>query len=133
MMKDDTLSRTSPLFWLSLAVSLGVALIGAAFLVSPQTGVRAFGVSLNGGSSFVFVYATGIRDVFCGLIGLPFLLAGQRRAVAWVMLLTAIVPIADGIITIKFLGVQPALLAMHWSSALYVLILAFFLFRTQVA
>lgn len=133
MMKDETLSRTSPLFWLSLAVSLGVAFIGTTFLISPQTGARVFGVSLNDGPGFVFVYTTGIRDVFCGLVGLPFLFAGQRRAVAWVMLITAIIPIADGIITIKFLGVQPLLLAMHWSSVSYVLILACFPFKTQAA
>lgn len=42
---------------------------------------------------------------------------------------TAIIPIADVIITIKLLGVQHALLAMHWNSALYVVVLAFFLFR----
>ena len=30
-----------------------------------------------------------------------------------------------------FLGVRPAILAMHWGSAVYVMIVAFYLFRTR--
>jgi hypothetical protein len=52
----------------------------------------------------VMAYTKGVRDIFSGLVGLPFLFSGQRRSVAWVMLTATIIPIADGLIMMKPLG-----------------------------
>jgi len=127
---NEKLSRSSPLFWFSLIAILGIIFLGARFLVAPHTASAAFGVPLDDGNGVAFAYTKGIRDIFSGLVGLPFLLTGRRRAVAWILLIATIIPIADGLIVMKFSGPQPQFLAIHWGAALYMVVLAFFLLKT---
>jgi hypothetical protein len=47
-------------------------------------------------------YARGIRGIFSVLVRLSFLLGGQPRAVAWVLLIATTVPVMDGLIMMKF-------------------------------
>lgn len=132
MTPPDSLDRSSPLFWLTLAAILGIVFIGLRFLVAPLTAAAAFGVPLADGSDGIaFAYTKGIRDIFSGLVGLPFLLAGQRRPIAWVLLVATIVPLTDGLIMMMFSGVQRVFLAIHWGAAVYLIVVAFFLFRTS--
>jgi len=108
------LVRASPLFWLVLMAVLGIVFLGARFLLAPLTAAAAFGVPLENGHGLAFAYTKGIRDIFSGLVDLPFLLTGQRRAIAWVMLTATVIPIADGLIVMKFSGFQPLFLSIHW-------------------
>ena len=130
MPKQNELNKSSPLFWLSLIAALGIIFLGARFLIAPLKGAEAFGVPLENGHGVAFAYAKGIRDIFSGLVGLPFLLAGERRSVAWIILIATIIPIADGFIMMRFSGFEPMFLAIHWGAAVYMAILAVFLFRS---
>jgi Domain of unknown function (DUF4267) len=123
------LARSSPLFWITLLLAAGLAMVGAAFLIVPRYAARYFGVPPGGEASLAFASAAGARDIFTGLILLPFLVSGQRRAVAWIVLFAALIPICDGTIVLKFSGVKPLFLAMHWGSALFLILLAALLFR----
>ena len=130
-MAQGRLDRPSPLFWLTLTAALGIIGLGARFLVVPQVGAEGFGVPLQDGNGVAFACTKGIRDIFSGLVGLPFLFAGRRRAVAWILLTASIIPVTDGFIMMKFSGLRPAFLAIHWGTALYIIVLVTCLFRTS--
>ena len=108
---------------------LGIIFLGGRFLVAPHTASAAFGVPLDDGNGVAFA-TKGIRDIFSGLVGLPFLLTGRRRAVAWILLIATIIPIADGLIVMKFSGPRPQFLAIHWGTTLYMIVLALFILKT---
>jgi len=112
-----------------LAAIAGIIFIGVRFLVAPELASADFGVALNGGNGVAFAYTKGIRDIFSGLVALPFLLMGQRRAVAWIFLIATIVPVADGFITINSHGIEARDLAVQWGTALFLLVMSWLLFR----
>jgi len=126
----EPLTTSSPLFWLSLGAALGIIFLGSRFLLAPKVAAESFGVPLNDGTGFAFAYAKGIRDIFSGVVALPFLLRGHRRAVAWIILTATMIPVFDGFIIIHFSGARPMFLSIHWGAAVYMAILAVFLFRT---
>jgi ABC-type Na+ efflux pump permease subunit len=128
---EESFGRSSPLFWLSLMVAAGIIFIGVRFLLSPLVAAEAFGVPLVSGAGVAFSYAKGMRDIFAGLVIFPFLLMGQRRALAWIMLVATIIPVVDGLIVLRFSGFQPRFLSVHWGTALFLALLAFLLFRSR--
>ena len=100
---------SSPLltsFWLVLIVVVEIVFLGAGSFSLPDRVGRPR-LPLEYGHRLAFAYAKGIRDIFSGHVGLPFLLAGQRRAGAWIVLAATIVLIADGFIMMKFSRFQP--------------------------
>jgi hypothetical protein len=129
MEPDDDLRRWSALFCLPFIAALGIIFVGGRFLVAPRAAAAAFGIPLGDGNGVAFAYMKGIRDIFSGLVVFPFLFAGRRRPVAWIMLIATIIPITDGFILLKFSGLQPMFLAIHWGTALYMAVLALLLFR----
>lgn len=126
---EERLSRTSPLYWLVLATALGFMLIGIGFLVAPRIASEGFGIPLDGGPGLAFARVKGIRDIFAGLVVLPFLFRGERRAVAWVMLTATLIPIVDGFIVLNSLGAHPLFLSIHWGAAVYFIVVDLFLYR----
>ncbi|MGI4885444.1 MAG: DUF4267 domain-containing protein [Janthinobacterium lividum] len=86
-----TLSRS-----LSLLLGLGMLFIGLRFLLAPRAGAEGFGVFLPPADvNYAFHYAKGIRDVFSGLLLVAFAGLGYDRALAWVLLLGALIPGVD--------------------------------------
>ncbi|MGI4884164.1 MAG: DUF4267 domain-containing protein [Janthinobacterium lividum] len=86
-----TLSRS-----LSLLLGLGMLFIGLRFLLAPRAGAEGFGVFLPPADvNYAFHYAKGIRDVFSGLLLVVFAGLGYDRALAWVLLLGALIPGVD--------------------------------------
>jgi len=128
---NDKLSRSSPLFWLSLIAVVGIVFLGGRFLAAPRVAAAGFGVPLDDGNGVAFAYCKGIRDIFSGLVGLPFLIAGRRRAIASIIFIATIIPITDGFIMMRFSGPRLMFLSIHWGAALYMIVLASFLFRTS--
>ncbi|MGI4870218.1 MAG: DUF4267 domain-containing protein [Janthinobacterium lividum] len=86
-----TLSRS-----LSLLLGLGMLFIGLRFLLTPRAGGEGFGVFLPPADvNYAFHYAKGVRDVFSGLLLVAFAGLGYDRALAWVLLLGALIPGVD--------------------------------------
>src|SRR4029453_1677932 len=83
-MKLDTyeLRRTSALFWFTLVISIGIIGVGINFILNPVGASAAYGVAITDPGSFPFMWIKGIRDIFSGLVILPFLLNGNRRVTA---------------------------------------------------
>lgn len=81
---------------LSLLLGLGMLFIGLRFLLAPRAGAEGFGVFLPPADvNYAFHYAKGIRDVFSGLLLVAFAGLGYDRALAWVLLLGALIPSVD--------------------------------------
>jgi len=85
-------------------------------------------VAINDPNSFPFMWIKGIRDIFSGLVMLPFLLNGNRKVTAILFAIAIFVPFCDGLVIIAHSGFAAPLL-IHWGTALYMIIVAAFLLK----
>ena len=131
-MKMNTyeLRRTSALFWFTLVIPIGIIGVGINFILNPVGASAAYGVAINDPSSFPFMWIKGIRDIFSGLVILPFLLTGNRKVTAILFAISIFIPVSDGLVIIAHSGFAAPLL-IHWGTALYMIIVAAFLLRKK--
>ena len=76
------------------------------------------------------MWIKGIRDIFSGLVILPFLFTGNRKVTAILFAIAIFIPFCDGLVVISHLGFAPPLL-IHWGTALYMVVVAAFLLRQK--
>ena len=109
-MKLDTyeLKRTSALFWFTLVIPIGIIGVGINFILNPAGASAAYGVAINDPTSFPFMWIKGIRDIFSGLVILPFLLNGNRKVTAILFAISIFVPFCDGLVIIAHSGFAAA-------------------------
>lgn len=122
------LSYRSPLYWFTLAVAAGIIFIGVRFLFAPDTAARGFGIPLAANQDVAFLFVKGVRDIVSGLIFLALLWSGERRLIGALLLIAMLIPISDGAIVLSSIGWGPVL-AVHWGTALYMLLLSLALLR----
>ena len=125
---SSTLKRSSPLFWFTLVIPAAIISIGVNFLLNPIGASTAFGIPIHDPAAFPFMWTKGIRDIFSGLVMLPFLFRGDRRSVATIFSIATLIAFGDGLVILKHLGFAPPIY-MHWGTALYMAIVAAFLHR----
>ena len=125
---SSSLKRNSALFWFTIVIPVAIILLGINFLFNPVGASTGFGIPNHDPASFPYMWTKGIRDIFSGLAVLAFLLRGDRRSTAIVFAIAILIPIGDGLVIISHLGIAPPLL-IHWGTALYMAIVAVFLFR----
>jgi hypothetical protein len=127
-LNSSELKRGSLLFWLALLVPVAIIPLGINFFLNPVGATAAFGVPITDPSAFPFMHTKGIRDIFSGLVMLPFFMRGERRTVAIIFAIATLIPIGDGWIILNHLGfVAP--IFIHWGTALYMMIIAAFLLK----
>ena len=124
------LMKNSPLFWLTLVVPVAIIAIGINFILNPVGASAAYGIPIHDAAAFPYMWIKGIRDIFSGLVVLPFLWKGDRRTTATLLAIAIIVPLGDGLVILRCLGFAPPIY-MHWGAALYMMIVAAFLLRKQ--
>ncbi len=123
---NSELKRGSLLFWLAILVPVAIIPLGINFLLNPVGATAAFGIPITDPTAFPFMYTKGIRDIFSGLVMLPFFLRGDRRTVATIFAIATLIPIGDGLIILNRLGfVAP--IFIHWGTAFYMAIVSIFL------
>ena len=114
-------------------LSLGIAVVGARFLLDPATAAAGYGVPLRpdalGRTDLpAFLQIKGVRDIVSGLF-IPVLIGfGQPHALAVVMLTTAITPVSDTVIVLRHGGTKAVAFGIHFATAVVVLISAALLF-----
>ena len=118
------LSYRSLLYWLTLAVAVGIILIGVRFFFAPENAARAFGIPLANPQDVAFLFVKGVRDIVSGLLFLALLWSGERRLTGALLFIATLIPISDGVIVLSSVGWRPVL-AIHWGTALYMLLLSF--------
>ena len=128
----STLKKNSPLFWFTLLVPVAIIGIGINFILNPVGASTGFGIPIHDPAAFPFMWIKGIRDIFSGLVVLPFLWRGDRRTTAILFAIAILIPIGDGLVILSHLGFAPPIY-IHWGTALYMAIVAVFLLRKKAA
>jgi hypothetical protein len=123
-----TLKMNSPLFWLTLLIPVGIIGIGIDFILNPIGASAGYGIPIHDPAAFPFMWIKGIRDIFAGLVVLPFLWRGDRRTTAILFAISIFVPIGDGLVILSHLGFSPQIF-IHWGTALYMIVVSYFLLR----
>src|SRR5215510_4778143 len=126
----NELRRNSALFWFTLAIPVGIIGIGLNFIFNPVGASSGYGIPITDPNSFPFMWIKGIRDIFSGLVILPFLFTRNRKVTAILFAIAIFIPFCDGLVIISHVGFASPLL-IHWGTALYMIIVAAFLFRKR--
>src|SRR5882724_318178 len=71
------LRKNSVLFWCTLVVPAGIIALGINFILNPVGASTGYGIPIRDPAAFPFMWITGIRDIFAGLVILPFLWRGR--------------------------------------------------------
>ncbi|WP_422737952.1 DUF4267 domain-containing protein [Micromonospora sp. WMMD729] len=118
----------SPLaYGLAVVLSLFVAFIGARFLLVPQAAAAGYGVPARSGDT-AYLTVKGLKDLTFGLLGLALIAFTNADAVAWYMLIVALVPLGDTLIVLRNGGTRAVAFGVHFATALVVLLNAALLF-----
>ena len=126
----NELRKNTALFWFTLALPVGIIVVGINFIFNPVGASSGYGIPIHDPNSFPYMWIKGIRDICSGLVILPFLLGGNRKMTAILLAIAAFVPVCDGLVIISHLGFAPPLL-IHWGTALYMIIVVAFLLRNK--
>lgn len=130
--ENSTWGIRSASFWMTLFVAAGIIFVGIRFIVSPQAGALGFGIPFSSEADIAFGRIKGIRDIFSGLVLLPLLFLGMRRAAAWAFTAAIIVPATDCLIILATNGPSDIQhLLVHGLTAIYMVITSFLLFRDK--
>lgn len=124
------LRKNTALFWFTLAIPIGIIGIGINFIFNPVGASTGYGIPIHDPNSFPFMWIKGIRDIFSGLVILPFLLSGNRKVTAILFATAIFIPFSDGLVIINHSGFALPLL-IHWGTALYMIVVAAFLLRKR--
>jgi hypothetical protein len=130
---DSSILRMNlPLFWCTLVIPVAIIGLGINFILNPVGASTGFGIPIHDPAAFPFMWIKGIRDIFSGLVVLAFLLRGDRRTTATLFAIAIFIPFCDGLVILKHLGFAPPIY-IHWGTALYMTIVAAFLFRRKTS
>ena len=121
-------------FWMTLLVAAGIIFVGIRFIISPDVGATGYGISFSSAHDIAFGRIKGIRDIFSGLVLLPLLFLGMRRATAWVFTAAIIIPATDCLIILATNGPSDIQhLLIHGLTAVYMMITSFLLFKNNTS
>ncbi|MBD0691316.1 DUF4267 domain-containing protein [Streptomyces sp. CBMA123] len=103
---------------LTTAGVLFIFYFGVSFIVTPETIAPGFGLpSRPSGDGGGFLVLKGVRDVGDGLILSALLLTGQRRALAWALLVGSFIPFGDMTTVLAHHGSTGAAFGVHGLTA----------------
>ncbi|GAA1865948.1 DUF4267 domain-containing protein [Myceligenerans crystallogenes] len=115
----------------ALTVCAGL-FFGLNFLVLGAGAAAGFGIEpWPTGNAAGYYTVKGVRDIAYGLTALVLLVQGQRRALAWVLLVDAVIPAGDMIAVMTHGGTVGQALAVHGTAVVLVLIASALLFLEQ--
>ena len=125
-----TLRKNSALFWFTLVIPIGIIGIGINFILNPAGASAGFGIPITDPNSFPYMWIKGIRDIFSGLVILPFLLRGDRKVTSILFAIAIFIPFCDGLVIVASSGFTAPLL-IHWGTAFYMMVVSYFLLREE--
>lgn len=113
---------------LSALLGAMILFIGFRFLVVPEPAATAYGVPASSrGDASAYLAIKGVRDGVSGLVVIALLATGQLTAVAWFLLVAALIPIGDAVIVLRHGGSKVLAYAMHGGTALVMVAVALML------
>ncbi|MEU4527245.1 DUF4267 domain-containing protein [Micromonospora ureilytica] len=115
-------------YGLAVVLSLFVAFIGLRFLLVPQAAAAGYGVPARPDGDPAYLTVKGLKDLTFGLLGLTLIAFTTADAVAWFMLVVALVPLGDTVIVLRNGGTKAVAFGIHFATAVVVLLNAALLF-----
>lgn len=111
-------------------VGLAGVWFGVNYLLDPYGAASGFGISPwpTGGAAGYYMVKAG-RDIASGAVILFLLARGQRGALAWVMLIDAIIPLGDMTAVLTHDGPAATAFGVHGATAASMALVAALLFR----
>jgi hypothetical protein len=110
---------------LAVVLDLFIIVIGARFLLQPESAAAGYGVP---SAPSAYLSVKGVRDVTYGILGLALLAFVGASAAAWFMLVVALVPLGDTVIVLRNGGTRAVAFGIHFATAVVVLLSAALLF-----
>ncbi|MFE2726401.1 DUF4267 domain-containing protein [Kitasatospora sp. NPDC059327] len=106
---------------LTVLIALGIGYVGVSYLFAPESTVSGFGLpEWPHGEAAAFFSIKGIRDLVTGIAPLVLLATGQRRALGWLLLVEALIPLDDAVTVLTHHGSTAAALGIHGATAVLV-------------
>ena len=99
---------------------VAIVLMGVRYLVDPQPAAAGFGIPGEIGEAVhgpAWLAVKASRDIAIGIAIAALLIAGAHRQLGYLMLATALVPIADGLIVMRAGGPKAIAYGVHWTTA----------------
>ena len=118
-------------YWMTMFIALGILFIGVRFLLVPQISVVNFGIQPPSPSDIILGRIKGIRDIYSGLALLVLLLSRMKKATAYVFSAAIIIPFTDCLLIYLQNGLDLPRMLVHGSTAVYMVITSFLLFRNR--
>ncbi|OEJ28623.1 hypothetical protein AR457_33390 [Streptomyces agglomeratus] len=110
---------------LALVTGLAPLFFGLNFLLNPAGAPDGFGIEpWPSGNASGYFMVKGIRDVSTATIVFILLALGQRRALGWVVLTTAVIPLGDALAVVTHGGTLATAVGVHVSAAALVAVTA---------
>ncbi|MCO6006279.1 DUF4267 domain-containing protein [Actinoallomurus purpureus] len=115
-------------YGLAIVLVVLVLIIGLRFLLVPQAAAAGYGVPAKEDGDPAYLTIKGLRDLTYGILGAALLAFASAHAVAWYMLVVAIIPLGDTLIVLRNGGTKAVAFGIHFATAVAVLISAALLF-----
>lgn len=119
------MSRKRVTTMLAVLTGVAVAYFGLGFLLNPGSSAAGFGIDPwpQGHADGYFV-VKGVRDLAVAATVFVLLALRQRRALGWVILADAVIPLGDAVAVVTHGGTLTTALTVHVSAAAIVLLTA---------
>ncbi|MFD0350229.1 DUF4267 domain-containing protein [Kitasatospora aburaviensis] len=103
---------------LAALLGLGIGYVGIGYLFTPESMASNFGLpEWPHGEAAAFFDVKGVRDISTGIGVLALLATGHRRALGWLLLADALVPLDDAINVLSHHGSAAAAYGIHGATA----------------
>lgn len=104
-------------------IGVGIIAIGIRFILQPQAAAAGYGVSAppNPGV-YAYLCVKGNRDIGAGLATLGVLFAASSHVLGLILILQAVMPIADAVIVFANKGKPAVALGVHGLTAAFMVV-----------
>jgi hypothetical protein len=97
-------------------IGVGIILIGARFLVAPQTAAAGFGVPAESRGD-PWLYAKGVRDIASGIFLWVLLANRAPHLLGAFMAAASLIPVGDAVLVLRSGGSRAAAFGIHGATA----------------
>ncbi|HEY3771865.1 MAG TPA: DUF4267 domain-containing protein [Solirubrobacteraceae bacterium] len=104
-------------------LAVAIILMGARYLLAPKPAAAGFGIP-GTVTEPAWLAVKAVRDIAIGIAIALLLVTVGHRPLGYLMLATALIPIADGTIVIQAHGPKAIAYGVHWSTAALIVIVA---------
>ena len=108
-------------------LALGIVLMGSRYLLDPKPAAAGFGIPGALGDTApdrAWLAVKAARDIAIGIAIAALLIDGARQPLAYLMIATSLIPIADGTIVLRAGGPRAIAYGVHWTTAALMLTVA---------